>query len=613
MCEAIEHRGPDSRGIHTAPGVGLGIQRLRVIDLVTGDQPISNEDGTVTVVLNGEIYNFRELRKDLERRGHTFSTRTDTEVIVHLYEEKGPDLVHDLHGMFGFAVWDSERRRLVLARDRLGKKPLFYALRDRTLTFGSELNAVMRDPEVSDELDLQAVDAYLALRYVPHPLSIYSAVRKLPPAGRLIWDDGTVRIDRYWHLSYRPKPGPTNGVEFGEAVREAVRRATRRRLISDVPLGAFLSGGIDSSAVVAAMAEASSEPVKTFSIGFVTSRPEFNELPYARIVARAFGTDHHEEVVEPDVVSMLPRVVRAFGEPFADPTALPTFRLSELTRRHVTVALTGDGGDEAFAGYDRYAANMLLARFDRLPRSVRQSVARLGTRIPPDPVINSTRSRLRRLAGALPLDPSSRYLAYIRGFAEGVDRTKVYTPEVRSRVGAAWVDGAVREAWDNADADGLIDHMLATDSEVYLPGDLLAKLDISSMHYSLEARSPLLDHELMELAASGPDDLKVRGKEKKVGFRAALRGWIPDEILDRPKRGFELPIADWLRGDLGSFARDVLLDPQTRERGLLNAAYAGDLLKRHLEGREDHSRQIWTLLVLELWQREPTDRGSSNG
>jgi asparagine synthase (glutamine-hydrolysing) len=604
MCGAIEHRGPDSRGTHSAPGVGLGIQRLRVIDLVTGDQPISNEDGTVTVVLNGEIYNYRELRSDLERRGHKFSTRTDTEVIVHLYEEKGPDLVHDLHGMFAFALWDGERRRLVLVRDRLGKKPLFYALRDRTLTFASELNAVMSDPDVPDDLDLRALDAYLAMRYVPHPLSIYRAVRKLPPAGRLVWDDGRVQIDRWWRLLYRPKQGPTNLAEFGEAIREGVRRATRRRLISDVPLGAFLSGGIDSSAVVAAMAEASSEPVKTFSIGFATSRTEFNELPYARTVARAFGTDHHEEIMEPNAVSTLPRVVRAFGEPFADPTALPTFRLAELTRRHVTVALSGDGGDEAFAGYDRYAANLLLARLDRLPRPFRRSVARLGSHIPPDPIINSTRSRLRRLAAALPLDSSDRYLAYITGLAEGVDRAEVYTPEVRSQLEAGWVDGAVRGAWENADADGLVDHMLATDSELYLPGDLLAKVDIASMHYSLEARCPLLDHELMELVASAPPELKVRGREKKVGFRAALRGWVPDEILDRPKRGFELPIADWLRGDLGSFARDVLLDPQTRQRGLLNPTYAGDLLKRHTEGREDHSRQIWTLLVLELWQRE---------
>ncbi len=466
MCAAIEHRGPDSRGTHLAPGVGLGIQRLRVIDLVTGDQPISNEDGTVTVVLNGEIYNYRELREDLERRGHKFSTRSDTEVIVHLYEEKGPELVHDLHGMFGFAVWDSGRRRLVLARDRLGKKPLFYAVRDRTLTFGSELNSVMRDPAIPDDVDPLAIDAFLALRYIPHPLSIYRAVRKLPPAGRLIWDDGTVQIDRWWRLSYRPNPSLTNIAEFGEAVREAVRRATRRRLISDVPLGAFLSGGIDSSAVVAAMAEASSAPVKTFSIGFATSRPEFNELPYARVVANKFGTDHHEEIVEPDVVATLPRVVRAFGEPFADPTALPTFRLSEMTRRHVTVALTGDGGDEAFAGYDRYAANLLLSRFDRLPKSYRRDLARVAAHIPPDPIINSTRSRVRRLAAGLPLDPPDRYLAYMSRLGPGVDRAKAYTPEARSQVGEAWLDGAVRDVWESAGAAKLLNHMLATDSEL---------------------------------------------------------------------------------------------------------------------------------------------------
>jgi asparagine synthase (glutamine-hydrolysing) len=315
-------------------------------------------------------------------------------------------------------------------------------------------------------------------------------------------------------------------------------------------------------------------------------------------------------MVEPDVVGTLPGVVQAFGEPFADATALPTFRLAELTRRHVTVALTGDGGDEAFAGYDRYAANLLLARFDRLPRSLRQSVARLGSRLPPDPIINSTRSRLRRLAGALPLEPADRYRAYISGL---VDRTQVYTPETHRQLGDCWVDSALRAAWEDADADGLVDRMLATDSEVYLPGDLLAKLDISSMQYSLEARSPLLDHELMELVASAPPELKLRGREKKVGLRAALRGWVPDEILDRPKRGFELPIADWLRGDLGRFARDVLMDPQTRQRGLLNPAYADDLLKRHLEGREDHAKQIWTLLVLELWQRGAIDRREPAG
>jgi asparagine synthase (glutamine-hydrolysing) len=351
------------------------------------------------------------------------------------------------------------------------------------------------------------------------------------------------------------------------------------------------------------MAEASSEPVKTFSLGFATSRSEFNELPYSRLIAKTFGTDHHEDIVEPDAVGMLPRVVRAFGEPFADPTALPTFQLAEMTRRHVTVALNGDGGDESFAGYDRYAANVLLGRFDAVPGVARRSVARLGTRIAPDPTINSRRSQLRRLATVLPLDAAGRYLAYSTRL-DAVDRARVYTPEGRSQIDQTRIDKTFRDVWEDVEADELVDRMLGTDVELYLAGDLLAKVDIASMHYSLEARSPLLDHELMELAAAVQPEHKLHGREKKLGLRSALRGWIPDEILDRPKRGFELPVADWLHGDLGTFARDVLLDPLTRGRGLLDAGYTEELLERHLARREDHSRQIWTLLVFELWQRE---------
>jgi asparagine synthase (glutamine-hydrolysing) len=612
MCVAIEHRGPDSRGTHHAPGVGLGIQRLRVIDLVTGDQPISNESGTVTVVLNGEIYNFRELREGLQRRGHTFATRTDTEVIVHLYEEKGNDLLADLQGMFAFALWDERQRRLLLARDRVGKKPMFYSLRDGVLSFASEIDSLLQDPEIPLDLDLQALDAYLALRYIPHPRSIYRAVRKLPPGGRLVWQDGSAAIDRWWKLSYRSKTSPHDLGTFAEALREAIRQATRRRLVSDVPLGAFLSGGIDSSAVVAAMAESSSQPVKTFSIGFASAGSEFNELPYARTVAKLFATDHHEEIVEPDAVEMLPRVVRAFGEPFADPTALPSFYLAEMTRRHVTVALNGDGGDESFAGYDRYAANLLLAALDRTPLAARRLASTIGARIPASATINSTRSRLRRLAEGLPLDAAQRYIAYSTRL-DGIDRARVYTAEGQREIGRGWIDGYFAGVWEEADADELLDRMLATDVEMYLTGDLLVKADIASMHYSLEARSPLLDHEVMDLAAAAPPQLKLQGREKKVGLRAALRGWIPDEILDRPKRGFELPVADWLRGDLGAYARDVLLDPQTRGRGLLDPTYASTLLDQHMSRQNDHARRIWTLLVFELWQRARVDQPRAAG
>src|SRR5580693_4840068 len=352
MCEAQAHRGPDARGLHIAEGVGLGIQRLRVIDLVTGDQPIHSEDGSVTVVLNGEIYNYRELRERLIGNGHEFATDGDTEVIVHLYEEHGPACVRELHGMFAFALWDSRRGQLLLARDRVGKKPLFYSERAGALSFASELGALMQDPEISREIDHRALDAYLAYGYIPAPRSAFAEVRKLPPASTLAYSDGAVRIECYWHLDYSRKQAPLPPAEVQEQLRAEIRRAVRRRMIADVPTGAFLSGGVDSAAVVAAMAESCSQPVKTFSIGFEEER--FNELPLARRVAQEFATDHHELLVRPDAVEILPKVVRHYGEPFADHAAIPSFYLARFAREHVTVALNGDGGDESFAGYQRY-------------------------------------------------------------------------------------------------------------------------------------------------------------------------------------------------------------------------------------------------------------------
>ncbi|HKP91374.1 MAG TPA: asparagine synthase (glutamine-hydrolyzing), partial [Thermoleophilaceae bacterium] len=369
MCDALEHRGPDSRGVHRSDGSGLAIQRLRVIDLDTGDQPIYNEDRSVAVVLNGEIYNYRELREELRGRGHELATRGDTEVIAHLYEEEGPSCVRRLHGMFAFAVWDARRRQLVLARDRVGKKPLFYSERAGGLSFASELRSLIRDPEISREIDHQAMDSYLTYQYVPGPRTAFRAVSKLPPASVLVRRDGRSSIERYWRLDYSRKRPAADGPELEGELRDQITRAVRRRMVADVPLGAFLSGGVDSSAIVAAMAEASAQPVKTFAIGF--DDDEFNELPAARTVAERFATDHHEFVVEPNAVELIPRIVRHHGEPFADSSAIPTFYLSEMTRRHVTVALSGDGGDESFAGYTRYVSNGALAKLDRLPVSAR--------------------------------------------------------------------------------------------------------------------------------------------------------------------------------------------------------------------------------------------------
>ncbi len=603
MCAALEHRGPDSRGTHADRGVGLGIQRLAIIDLATGDQPISNEDGSVTVVQNGEIYNFQALRERLERNGHRFKTRSDTEVIVHLYEEEGPACVRHLEGMFGLAIWDERVKQLTLARDRLGKKPLFYALRDGVLSFASELGALMQDPTIPRAVDHEALDAYLACRYIPSPLSAFKAVRKLPPAHTLVFRGGNATIERYWRLDYRDKLSFGSEAEMVEALRDQLRAAVRKRMIADVPLGAFLSGGVDSAAVVAAMAEASDRPVKTFSIGFHGS---LNELPLARIVAERFSTEHEELMVEPKAIDVIPTVIRHHGEPFADATSIPTLYLAEMARKHVTVALNGDGGDEAFAGYTRYVANAAAARLDPLPAGVRQALGRAALRVPPSGTINSWPSRIRRIGESIGLSARDRYIAYMTDL-QGFPRRSFYTAEYAASLDGRAVDELLGGAWDRSTATNIVDRMLDTDVQTYLPDDLLSKVDIATMAHSLEGRSPLLDHHLMEFAAALPPELKLSGREKKVALRRAMRGWVPDEILDAPKRGFQPPLVDWFRGELREYSREVLLDAGTRERGMFRPDAVAGLLDRHAAGTHDHSQAIWTLLVHELWHREFVD------
>jgi len=605
MCAAIEHRGPDARGEFVADGVALGIQRLRVIDLETGDQPISNEDGTVVVVLNGEIYNYRDLRNELESRGHRFATNGDTETIVHLYEEHGKDCVRHLHGMFAFALWDARRRQLLIGRDRVGKKPLYYALDGERLSFASELQALLEDETVSREVDLAAVDSYLAYGYVPAPATAFRAVGKLPPAHTLVWRDGRVDLERYWSLDYRAKIAGISEDEACERIRSAVRAATRRRMVADVPLGAFLSGGIDSSTVVAAMAEASSSPVKTFSIGF--DRQPFDELAHARRIAELFETEHHEFVVRPAAVEVLPRIVRHHGEPFADSSAIPSYYLAEMTRRHVTVALNGDGGDEAFGGYSRYVANSLAGRIDRVPLGIRRPMAALGGSLPAGGAISSPVQRARRLLGNLALDPAERYARYVQIF-DGEQRKALYTDEFTAALAGSDALGTIVVPWQAASGLDVRDVMLEVDSATYLPGDLIAKIDIATMAHALEARSPLLDHEVLELAAALPAELKIRGREKKWILRRAMRGWIPDEILDRPKQGFSVPVSDWLRDELSAWAREVLLDPGTLARGWFRERGVRDMLGRHAAGWDAEAPRIWSLLVLELWQREVVER-----
>jgi asparagine synthase (glutamine-hydrolysing) len=602
MCERQAHRGPDSRGVYSGDGVGLGIQRLRVIDLETGDQPVYNEDRSVVVVLNGEIYNYRELRRELEGRGHSFSTHGDTEVIVHLYEEEGPGLVQRLSGMFAFALWDERRRRLLIARDRVGKKPLFYSDRSGSLSFASELGALMADPAIPREVDPAAIDCYLAYGYIQAPRSIWRAVKKLPPAHTLVWEDGSTRIERYWRLDYSQKanaPLP----ELEEELRRHVSAAVRRRMIADVPLGALLSGGVDSAVVVSEMAAAASQPVKTFSIGF--SQEEFNELPLARLTAERFGTDHEEFMVEPDAIEIVPKLVRHYGEPFADSSAIPSFYLAELTRRQVTVALNGDGGDESFAGYLRYVANSLSGGLDLVPRPLRRGAAAAAERLLRIGDARGVRSYGRRFLTSVGEDAPGRYADHVCIFNRTERQALLDEPAPAATV--AETADVIAGPWRGASGRGRLDALLETDVDTYLPGDLLVKMDIASMAYSLEARSPLLDPELMQFAASLPARHKARVASKKWILRRAYRGRVPDQVLDGKKRGFGVPLGAWFRHELRDFTRDVLLDPVTLGRGLTREAPVRELLDQHQIGGADRSMQIWALLMLELWHREFVD------
>jgi asparagine synthase (glutamine-hydrolysing) len=603
MCEVMEHRGPDSRGLFLDDGIGLGIQRLAVIDLQTGDQPIFNEDRSVVVVLNGEIYNYPELRSALEARGHRFASCGDTEVIVHLYEDHGADCVVHLRGMFAFALWDRHRRRLLLARDRVGKKPLFYGARDGCVWFASEPRSILQDPEIPRDVNLDAIDSYLHYQYVPSPLSAFAALRKLPPAHTLTWQDGEIVTRRYWTLSYARKL-VTDKADVQTRIRERLLEATRLRMRSDVPLGALLSGGVDSSAVVAAMVRQAHNPVKTFSIGFDVD--EFDETAYARQVAELLETDHHELRVEPDAIQVLPRLVWHYGEPFADSSAIPSFYLAEFARRHVTVALNGDGGDECFAGYTRYWGLDVVRRLGYVPPAVARLAALLLDRIGEGSRMDGRRARARRAAHALTMKPWERYVMWMAYFTEA-ERRALYTPSFLAALPECSARDVIRAPYLDSDATTLVDRLLDVDIQTYLPGDLLVKMDIATMAHSLEVRSPLLDHEFMELAATVPAALLIEGRVGKKIFKDALRAWLPAEVLDRRKMGFQVPLREWFRGPLRELPGDVLLDTSSVARGWFRPDRVRGLIREHVDGRRDNSHKLWTLIQLELWLRTYID------
>ncbi|GAA2629361.1 asparagine synthase (glutamine-hydrolyzing) [Streptomyces vastus] len=602
MCRLITHRGPDGEGYHTDANAALGMRRLAIIDVAGGDQPVYNEDGTIAAVFNGEIYNFMELRDRLVARGHRFATVSDTEVLVHLYEEHGDDLVEHLRGMFALAIWDASRRRLLLARDRVGKKPLFYRQAGASLTFASELKALVADPSVPRDLDPVALHHYLTFQYVPAPWSIYRGIHKLPPGHLLVWEQGDVRLRRYWKLDFTPRPAHDER-EAEERVRQLLLDATRVRMVSERPLGAFLSGGIDSSAVVAAMARLSSEPVKTFCIGFDDRR--FDERSYAASVARRYGTDHYEAVVTGSAArEVLATVTRHFDEPFADSSAIPSFFVAELSRRHVMVALNGDGGDECFGGYRRYAFMEKMGRMQP-PTRLRGSLTRVGSTLEERAAFRSRLSTAGRVLRLLGETPQRRYASLMSLFTSG-EKVALYTEALREQVAGVDSYALIDQAHTNSCAVDAVSRFMDVDVNTYLPGDLLAKVDITTMAHSLEARSPFLDHHLMEWAVGLPGRWKVDGQVTKALLKKAMGPWLPPELLSRPKAGFGVPLADWLRGELRPLAFDLLTDDTARSRGLFRPEEVRRLLHSHLDGR-DHSSRLWALLQFELWHRTCAD------
>jgi asparagine synthase (glutamine-hydrolysing) len=595
MCSVIRHRGPDEEGVRAEGGIGLGMRRLSIIDLATGQQPIRNEDATVWVVFNGEIYNYRELRSHLARRGHRFQTSSDTEVIVHGYEEWGEAVFSRLNGMFGIALWDRTSGSLVLARDRVGIKPLYYTERNGRLLFGSELKSLLATGEISPELDVPALEHYLAFLYTPPDQSILRGVRKLPPGHLLRWRDGRAHVHPYW----RP-PVDEHAIDAGEAadaLYDHLRAAVQSHMVSDVPIGAFLSGGVDSSIVVGLMAEASDRPVKTFSIGF--DEPAYDELDAARVVAKHFGTDHHEFVVRPDALAIAERLVFHFDEPFGDSSAIPTWYVSELARRHVTVVLSGDGGDELFGGYDRYLPHPMVERFDRLAvPGARQLAGAVARRLPHG-------ATGRRFLHHVSQPAVQRYIDAVSFFGPddrnallmpGVMREPAVSPERRL---AAQFAGTAHLPFGS--------RMMHADFVTYLPEDVLTKVDRMSMAHSIESRVPLLDHRLVEFALSLPLPLKIRDGVRKRLLKEVGGRLLPQEILHRRKQGFAVPLAAWCRGGLRDAFTDVLQSPRLRQRGYFNPREIQRLLDEHLTGRRDHELRLWQLFMFELWHRQYID------
>ncbi len=633
MCEVLTYRGPDDQGMVFIKGnqylevkdssefipdenafeVALGHRRLSIIDLsIDAHQPMCNENGKIWIVFNGEIYNFQEIRNGLEKKGHRFKSRSDTEVILHAYEESGVECLNHLRGMFGFAIWDSNLQRLFIARDRLGKKPLVYFCHNGHFAFASEIKALLQVPEIERKVSANAIHHYLTYQYVPSPDTIFEGIKKLRPAHYLLYDrNGNIRIERYWELKFNPNHQTyTDAQELRDRIQTELEESVKLRLISDVPLGAFLSGGVDSSLIVGIMAKFSEKPVKTFSIGF--EEKDFDELSYARLVSNHFATEHHEFVVKPDAIEILPKLVWHYNEPFADSSTIPTYYVAKMTKDYVKVVLTGDAGDENFAGYHRYLRSKWVALFSKIPERMRRDILPPFLRMVAG--VHWKEKKFNRLANYIEsISPNQA-----RNYAEQVkifnarEKWDLYSPEfIQATRGTDSVEYLLSK-YEEAETDNLIEQLLYLDINTYLPEDLLVKMDIATMANSLEARVPFLDHQFMEFVAGIPPQLKLKGSKTKFILKTAFKDFLPNAIFKRRKMGFGVPVSRWFRNELKDYVYEILLDPRTLNRRYFRREGIERLLNDHMAARYDHSSKIWALLFLEIWFRVFIDREGDN-
>ena len=599
MCSTIRHRGPDDEGVYVNGIAGIGMRRLSIIDLNTGHQPIANEDKSIWVVFNGEIYNHCDVRADLEGRGHRFRTRSDTETIVHAYEEFGERCIDYLNGMFAFAVFDENKKQLFLARDRIGIKPLYYFMDAKQFLFGSEIKAILAHNGIPRALDVEALDSFLTFEYIPAPRSIFQSIKKLPPGHTLTVSPQGVSIARYWDVTQGD--GGEDEESYCEQLHETLKDAVRLQLISDVPLGALLSGGIDSSTVVGLMAAQMSAPVETFSIGFQDDT--YNELSYARYIAQYFRTHHHDQVIQPQIVSLVEKLIHHCDEPLGDFSLFPTYLVSAFARQYVTVALSGDGGDELFAGYDHYKAQRLDGYYRLLPRIVREHVITyLLERIPPTAQKKGIINKAKRFVEGAALPADLQHTRWMTFFTPA-EKRQLYQPEIQTELKDVDTHAFMRQFLSKNGISDQLGEQLLLDLKTYMVDDILVKVDRMSMATSLEVRVPFLDHRVVELAALIPSELKLKGSSSKYILKKAMSRLLPQTILNKKKEGFSIPIKNWLREELRPLLLDTLSRDRVKARGYFNVNYVGQLTAEHLEGRANHSHKLWALVVFEMWHR----------